>query len=108
MVIRKGSEYMSIELKADIGYTSKSVEFYKRYKDAFGEVVKAKMDGNENKGNYKLVLTNKDKEELIFEGGLTSGYLGEGCRGTQKVLQLAGFDITDEFIKNHVSFELKK
>ena len=99
---------MAILLKSDISYTGKSIEFYERYREAFGEVVHAKMKANPENVDYRLTLTNSNGEQLVFEGGLTSGYLGEGCRGTQKVLKLAGFPITDEFISKNVSFELKK
>lgn len=99
---------MPITLKSDIGYTSKSIEFYERYKDAFGEVVSAEMISDQIKVDYKLTLRNNEDEELIFDGGLTTGYLGEGCRGTQRVLKLAGFDVSDEFILNHKSFKLTK
>lgn len=99
---------MPIMLKKDVGYTQGAIEFYKRYKDAFGEVVKAKMIGDTENVNYKLTLTNSNEEELVFNGELTSGYGGEGCRGTKTVLELAGFPISDEFISTHESFELNK
>lgn len=99
---------MSIQVKVDIGYTSGSIKFYERYKEAFGEVISAEMVANPEEIDYTLTLKNKYDEELVFCGGLTSGYSGEGCRGTKKVLKLAGFEVTDEFISNNVSFKLTK
>lgn len=97
---------MAITLKKDVGYTQGAIEFYKRYKDAFGKVVKAQMIGNKENVEYKLILTNSEEEELVFDGELSAGYEGEGCRGTKTVLELAGFSVTNEFISDHESFEL--
>lgn len=99
---------MGIKLVNDIGYTSASVEFFERYKEAFGNVINVRMISDQEKGDYKLVLVNEKEEELRFEGGLASGYRGEGCSGTYRVLKMCGFDITRDFIEKNPSFELKK
>lgn len=99
---------MSILLESDIGYTGASIEFYEKYKEAFGEVIKAEMVAKPVNVKYALTLTNNLGEKLVFNGGLTSGYSGEGCRGTRRVLEMAGFKISDEFIQNNTSFILTK
>ena len=108
--IIKWGDNMPISIKVDIGYTSKSVEFYERYKEAFGKVISAEMISEVNKFSKvnKLILANNREEQLIFEGGLTAGYRGEGPSGTYRVLQMAGFDIGEEFIQQNSSFKLKK
>lgn len=94
-----------IAVKSDICSTNKSVEFYKRYKDAFGEVVEAEMTKDDC---YTLKLINKDHEEFVFEYGLTAGYGGIGCDGTLAVLRLAGFTMPDDIVINSETFKLKK
>ncbi len=94
-----------IIVKSDICSTHQSVEFYKRYKDAFGEIMEAEMTKDDY---YILNLINKNREELTFEYGLTAGYCGEGPRGTLEVLRLAGFEISDDTVFNNETFKLIK
>ncbi|MCB2309263.1 hypothetical protein LGL08_22140 [Clostridium estertheticum] len=99
---------MAIILNTDIGTSKESIEFYKRYKEAFGEIISVEMISVPKNTDFKLTLINTEGEELLFDGGLTAGYLGQGCRATQKVLALAGFPIDDEFIETHTSFKLTR
>lgn len=94
-----------IALKSDICSTNKSVEFYARYRDAFGEVVEAEMTKEDC---YVLKLINKDYEEFVFEYGLTAGYGGVGPEGTLAVLRLAGFTLPDDIVIKNETFKLKK
>lgn len=94
-----------IALKSDICSTNKSVEFFARYRDAFGEVIEAEMTKEDC---YTLKLINKDYEEFVFEYGLTSGYGGVGTEGTLAVLRLAGFTLSDDIVVNNETFKLKK
>lgn len=94
-----------IIVKSDICSTHQSVEFYKRYKEAFGEIIEAEMTKDDY---YILKLINKDREEFIFEYGLTAGYGGEGPRGTLEVLRLAGFKISNNAVFNNETFKLTK
>ncbi len=96
-------------IKSDLaGYTNKCEAFYKRFKDGFGNVVKATMEGNSDPVNYRLSLTNDKGEEMILESGLTAGYHGAGSNATVRVLKSAGFNITDEFVYENTSFEIHK
>lgn len=99
---------MPIALKADIGYTGESIEFFERYKEAFGNVTSAEMISKPEDVNYKLILTNERNEQIIFDGGLTAGYSGEGQRGTYKVLKECGFDVNEEYIIENSAFKLEK
>ncbi|WP_454054126.1 hypothetical protein [Clostridium sp. Marseille-Q7071] len=90
------------------GSTQRSVEFLKRYKDAFGNVISAEMYGKENEVNYKLVLINDKNEEIHLINSCSCGYWGEGPRGTYDILKLCGFNITEEFIMENESFKLEK
>lgn len=87
--------------------TYRAVDIFKRYKDAFGNVTLAEMK-SDSKGNYEFILTNDQKEQLIFNGECTSGYLGEGPNGTLKILKMAGFNIQDNFVYENNSFSIKK
>jgi hypothetical protein len=103
---KKGGDIMNI-IKSDLaGYTNKCEAFYERFKDGFGNVVKATMEGSSDKVNFKLTLTNNIGEEMIIESGLTAGYQGAGSNATIRVLKSAGFDIEDEFVYRYVSFEI--
>lgn len=94
-----------IIVKSDICSTNKSVEFYKRYMDAFGEIVEAEMTKEDC---YTLKLVNRNNEEFVFEYGLTAGYGGISTDGTLDVLRLAGFTIPDDIVINNETFKLKK
>ncbi len=83
-------------------------DFYKRFKDGFGNIVKAKMEGCANSVQYKLTLINDKEEEMIIEGGLTAGYEGHGSRATARILKDAGFNIEDDFIFNYIAFDISK
>lgn len=91
-----------------IGWTGKAIEIYKRYKEAFGEVVKAEMKSIPKEIKFELTLTNTEGEKMVFKGPLTSGYLGEGSDGTYRVLLECGFDITDKFVENNANFTLNR
>ncbi len=99
---------MNNELKFNGNTTMRAVEFYESYKDSFGEVVKAELINGRGHLEYILTLVNNEGDKMIFTGGLNSGYLGEGPRGTQKILNMAGFNITDEFILENKIFNIEK
>lgn len=99
---------MGNEIIFNCGITQDALKFFKTNKESFGEVVKAQMESNKIKIEYKLTLENKDNEKMIFNGGFSSGYQGEGCRGTLKVLKECGFDIDLEYISNNPNFILEK
>lgn len=96
-------------IRSELGSrTDKCEDFYRRFKEGFGNIVKAKMEGCADPVNYKLILINDKEEEMIIEGGLTAGYDGHGSRATARILKDAGFDIKDEFVFNYISFEIYK
>lgn len=90
------------------GVTNRGLNFFKRYKDAFGNVVSAEMKGNKPRIEYELILINEDGEELRLENSCSAGYWGEGSRGTYEVLKMCGFNITENFIIENESFKLTK
>lgn len=99
---------MDKEIIFNSGITREALEFFELNKESFGEVVKAQMEADKIKIEYRLTLENKDKEKMIFNGGFSSGYQGEGCRGTLKVLKECGFDIDLEYISDNLNFILEK
>lgn len=94
-----------ITIKSDACNTRESIEFYKKYKDMFGEITEAEMIKEDC---YILKLTNRNMEEFVFEYGLTSGYNGEGPYGTLEVLRLAGFDVSSDTVYSNETFKFKK
>jgi hypothetical protein len=94
-----------ITIKSDACNTRESVEFYKRYMDMFGEITEAEMIKEDC---YILKLTNNNREEFIFEYGLTAGCNCEGAQGTLEVLRLAGFAPPDDIVFLNETFKLKK
>lgn len=99
---------MDKEIIFNSGITREALEFFELNKESFGEVVKAQMEADKMKIEYRLTLENKEKEKMIFNGGFSSGYQGEGCRGTLKVLKECGFDIDLEYISDNLNFILEK
>lgn len=90
--------------KADSA-TSLSLGFFKRYQESFGNTVRAEMV---KKPGFIFTLENSMGDKMVFEGSFSSGYHGEGPKGTQQVLKLCGFDIDDEYAETHERFELIK
>lgn len=82
--------------------TQGGLEFFKRYKDSFGNVKIAELAGT------ILKLTNYEDEIMEISGCFTGGYIGEGPRGTHEVLSLCGFDISEEYISRNDTFVLEK
>ncbi|EGT4674131.1 hypothetical protein [Clostridioides difficile] len=99
---------MSIEIKSDVLSTVRALEFFDNYKIGFGTVVEAKMESKPEKAEYKLTLINNRGENMIIKNCCSAGYNGEGCRGTLKILTDCGFDVTTDFIRKNVEFDLKK
>ena len=87
--------------------TGDGLSIYKRYKEAFGNIVKAQMKSNPF---YELRLYNESGDEMVFQRCFAAGFSGEGPRGTYFVLKDAGFEITEEFIQSleNENFEIAK
>lgn len=99
---------MGNRLTCNYENTDKAMKFYEKYKDSFGEIVKAEMESNPEKIKYNFILTNNDEEIMEFAGGLTAGYDGKGPNRTQEILREAGFDIEEDFVVKNASFKLEK
>lgn len=90
------------------GVTNKGIKFYENSKNLFGKFVCAEMIANKMRVEYKLILTDDEGQIMVFEGCLSSGYLGEGSRGTLRILKDAGFNITENFIQENENFKIYK
>lgn len=90
------------------GYTNEAERFFNCYSNGFGNIVNAMMESSNTSVEYKLILTNDQGEKMIFEGGLTCGYKGEGSNATIRVLRKAGFDIEDEFVYKNQAFNINR
>ncbi|NLY44634.1 MAG: hypothetical protein GX053_01375 [Tissierella sp.] len=90
------------------GSTSKAIEFFKKYKNAFGDIVFAEMKSNPNQVIYNLTLVNSEGEEMNIGEDCSAGFMGTGPYGTYEILKISGFDITKEFIESNSSFKLTK
>lgn len=95
-------------LRGNINSTQGAVDFYKRYKEAFGEVTSAEMIEDDEKVKFKLILTNTDNEQLIFEDCVSAGHLTQGGAATIEILNSSGFLVSKQFIKANSSFKLTK
>lgn len=89
--------------KTNIKYTSRALEFWERESIKYGEIVSVEL-----KNGNKLILTSEFGDIIEFDGPFTGGYIGGGSRGTQEILALIGFQISDEFIVTNTSFKLTK
>ncbi|OSA97796.1 UNVERIFIED_ORG: hypothetical protein B2H98_06945 [Clostridium botulinum] len=97
-----------MKIIVDADTTDEAVNVYEKIKDIFGKFIKSEMKGRKMSAEYELILVNEDGDRLIFKNCLSSGFLGAGCRGTIKVLKDAGFAVTEDLIKNNISFKLEK
>lgn len=88
---------------ARTGYTSAAEEFYEQYKDALGEVKQAQMI----KG---CILFFISETKIMKFSGLSCGkYTGmKGYNGFLRVMEQAGFDISDESVFAEDNFTLYK
>lgn len=87
--------------------TQEELEFFNRYVAAFGKAVKAEMKADPKKCEYHLTVTNEYGDTLSFNE-MSSGYNGEGCRGTQQVLEKCGFNVEPKFVQEHIEFLITK
>lgn len=99
---------MEKEIIFECGSTNKALESFEQNKNNFGEIIKVCMESEQTNVDYKLTLENKEGRKFIFIGGFTSGYNGEGCKGTLKVLKTCGFNVDIDYISNNPNFTLEK
>lgn len=93
-------------IRAD-GVLVYGMDFFKRYKGSFGEVIRVEMDTPFGKPP-RFTLENTLGEKMIFENTFTSGHAGENTKATQQVLELCEFPVDGDFAETHKRFELKK
>lgn len=97
-----------MKITIESGVTNEGIKFYENSKDLFGEFVSAEMIANKMRVEYKLILTDDEGETMVFDGCLSSGYSGEGSRGTLKILKDAGFNVSEDFIQENENFKIFK
>ena len=100
MIILKTPENKEVEFK--ISSTHEAKEFFDKEFHKLGEIVSAiSKDGN------KIVLKSDLGYEVIFDGPLTTGYVGAGSNGTVYILEKCGFELKD-LIHTSTNFILEK
>lgn len=71
--------------------TADAVKYVKDNLERLGELRYIEHSRNSNKIEYKTIIVG-EINDLVIEGGLGSGYTGEGPSGLLKVLILLGID----------------
>lgn len=99
---------MSISIINKRTSTEAALEYFDRYRESFGNVISAKMVGNQHKVDYELTIQNDKGEEIVIRDCCSAGYWGEGPSGTYQILNSCGFDISKEFIQKNTSFKIIK
>jgi len=108
-IISPDGEYIYID-ETNRSTTRSSISFYEKNKKFLGEFVRASIaDSKFSDGTvgYKLKLFTIDEEKLVLYG-CTSGYIGEGSRGTVQILKDAGFEFDENIIYKKNKFEFNK
>lgn len=90
------------------GLTGEAVSYYFENKGNMMEIIQAKMTGDVRNVTYELTLLDIQGNIMRFPSGLSAGYRGEGPSGTLEILQDAGFDIDEDFIRRNASFSIWK
>ncbi len=99
---------MSISIINKRTSTEAALEYFDRYRESFGNIVSAKMIGDQYRVSYELILKNDKEEELVIKDCCSTGYWGEGPSGTYRILKSCGFDVSKEFIQKNIDFEIIK
>ena len=99
---------MTISIISKRSSADGALQYFNRYKDGFGEVLSAKMIGDQQNVTYELILKNDKQEELVIKDCCSSGYWGGGPSATYEILTSCGFEIEKEFIEEHINFEISK
>lgn len=73
------------------GITNEALNFFKENIEQVGTVKSITHTRNIDKIYYKTVITGENNS-MVIEGGLTSGYMGQGAKGLKKVLVTLGLD----------------
>jgi hypothetical protein len=95
--------YSSVDVPRD---PSNALSFFKQYKQEFGRVEEAIMEGNQNSLNYTFKLKNADKQHMVFENSCTSGNKWRSSAVTLQILQECGYQVDEQYIEEHTSFKL--
>jgi hypothetical protein len=98
---------MDIKLNSQ-GVTSKCKELYYQNKDKLPNIVRAQLHKKFLTGEPMLTFYSDNGDSLSIIGGFTGGYKGDGPASTYEVMKDAGFDVTEEYITKHKSFDLTK
>lgn len=75
----------------DTGITGDAVRLVSANLSNLGEIISVEHLRNAKKVNYQTIIVGAD-HTLQVDGGLGSGYPGEGPRGLEKVLGMLGLD----------------
>jgi hypothetical protein len=87
-------------LKIESGTTNEAVKFVRNNIEMLGTLKSITHTRNMDSIYYKTVIKGSHNT-IVLEGGLTSGYRGEGSNGLKKVLVMLG---VDENIAEHYVF----
>jgi hypothetical protein len=85
---------------------NEALRFFRKYKEAFGQVLEVQMKGNEEALEYSLQIKNYRGEKIIFNNCCTSGNEWNGSHITYKILRECGFNIDKDYVYKNKSFSI--
>lgn len=75
----------------DTNETAQAIAFFENNIDFLGRIKSVEHKRSRMKSEYKTTITGSE-ETLVINGGLSSGYHGEGTKGLAKVLVRLGIN----------------
>jgi len=106
--IKPGMYIRDKEFYGITGVTRYSLMFWNQIKDRLNTIIEAQMLFSDRNW-YRLMLTTADDVKIVLYG-CSSGYHGEGSRGTAQILKEAGFNPkrVDEVVFSNETFILRR
>lgn len=86
--------------------TERAVQFVEKNLDFLGKIRSIEHKRLKSETMYQTIITGTE-ESMTIDGGLSSGYAGEGPRGLSRVLQALGLskEAADKYAKDRVIFK---
>lgn len=84
--------------------TEKTVEFFEHVHNFLGKIHSIEHKRLKMETEYQTIITGSE-ETLVINGGLSSGYAGEGPRGLARVLEKLGIqkEKAEHYAKDRVT-----
>lgn len=89
------------------GMTSKRLDWYYVNKNKLGNILSARMEVDKEIRNYNLIFLDDSGNSMVIMSEVLSRYEEDDVREVFDVLKDAGFNVTEDFVRNNATFTIK-